>query len=395
MKLSNTHPKIEAVVAEIISDQALSHYDYFGHFGLYLNYKEANDLVPTCGVTCQRGQLIFLYNTDFIEKLSHKQMMFVYMHEIMHLVSDHLGRAKRNNFDGKLSNIAADMIINDTLLTGDYLPVDRLDMPKVGIRMHEEYKGHWIMEDLYEWLQDDPDKADEAMNEAKANGGESEGPDGDNGETLDVHLDSDEMKTQTALVKDIMEGLKARGIGSSELHSKLDKLRATKINYLKTVKKIASRMKGLAQKEKTMKRPNRKGIYGLKGRRKLSQEIVCLLDTSGSMWGEFEKVLETINREGLVINLIYCDTEIKRVDKILDKKQLQNVDIAGGGGTELQPGIDYATKNFPQLPIVVLTDGYCDRLNFNKSKIPGLIISTGIEVQIDGGKATNILLERK
>lgn len=392
------HPAIQEVISEIVSDSRLSSYDYFGHFGLYLNYREANDVVPTCGVTCKNGQLYFLYNTGFVEKLSHKELMFVYMHEIMHLVSDHIGRGKRNNFDPKMSNIAADMIINDTLLKGEYLPVERFEMPKVGIRMHQDYTGHWIMEDVYEWLMNNQDKADEAMEKAKANGqgeGDDGMPNGENGETLDVHLDSEETKTQSALVKDIMEGLKARGIGSAELHQKLDKLRKPKTNYLKDVKKIASRMKGIAQKTKTLKRPNRKGIYGLKGRQKQSQAIACVFDTSGSMWGEFEKVLTTINKEGLEIHLIYCDTEIKKVDHICSRKDLQKVDVAGGGGTELQPGVEYATKNFPGLPIVVLTDGYCDQLNLSKSPHPGLIISTGVEVGILGGRAKQIVLEDK
>ena len=74
---------------------------------------------------------------------------------------------------------------------------------------------------------------------------------------------------------------------------------------------------------------------------------------------------------------------------------LQNVKIDGFGGTILQPGLDMFRENFKHHGLLVLTDGYCDSLNFSGYKGKVLIISNGVEVPIQqsNGKIRQIIVE--
>jgi predicted metal-dependent peptidase len=149
------------------------------------------------------------------------------------------------------------------------------------------------------------------------------------------------------------------------------------------------------KKQKTIVRPNRRGIVGLKGHKKYRTEINCILDTSGSMGGEFEKVLSYIFQNDIEINLIQIDAQVQDVVKIKDKRELEKMRIKGLGGTVLQPAIDFMTD--PKNKIynnntVILTDGWTDSLNFKNVKTQTLILSTAHKcpVTYDNGKVKQI-----
>ena len=138
------------------------------------------------------------------------------------------------------------------------------------------------------------------------------------------------------------------------------------------------------------------GIQGLKGHKKYKNEINVLLDTSGSMGGEFEKVLSYIFQNDIHINLIQCDAQIQAVHHIKDKKELEKMKIRGLGGTTLQPGLDFIANKKNKIHmfnICILTDGYTDSLNFKNIKTKTLILSTADKcpIQHDNGKVKQVL----
>ena len=141
--------------------------------------------------------------------------------------------------------------------------------------------------------------------------------------TLDAHLGDDipqELKRE--IVENAMAKLKNRGLNSGDVESILNKLRKTKKDYLKQIKRTMSNHIFGSKKEKTIVRPNRRGISGLKGNKKYKNEINVLLDTSGSMGGEFEKVLSYIFQNDIEMNLIQCDAQIQQTLKVKYKNQL-------------------------------------------------------------------------
>lgn len=224
-----------------------------------------------------------------------------------------------------------------------------------------------------------------------------EGEEREEQNTLDAHLGDDipqELKRE--IVENAMAKLKNRGLNSGDVESILNKLRKTRKDYLKEIKRTMSNHIFGAKKEKTIVRPNRRGIAGLKGNKKYKNEINVLLDTSGSMGGDFEKVLSYIFQNDIQINLIQCDAKIQQSLKIKDKKELEKMKILGLGGTTLMPGIDFITDKKNKIYMyntVILTDGYTDSLNFKNVKTKTLILSTASKCPItfDNGRVKQIV----
>lgn len=215
------------------------------------------------------------------------------------------------------------------------------------------------------------------------------------GEFFDSHMQDEipeELREQ--MVKDLKERLRQRGFVRGDMESILNDLQKKKKDYTKEIKRGISQIKGTI-KDKTIKRLPRRGIEGIKGKLKYGSIINVMLDTSGSMNGYETKALEYCFRNDIAINLIQCDTEVHAVEKIKSMKELQKVRIKGGGGTVLQPGIDYMKKHFPQYGLMVLTDGYCDSLDFTGYKGKVLVISNAVDVPISAsnGKVKSIVIE--
>ena len=218
------------------------------------------------------------------------------------------------------------------------------------------------------------------------------------GQYLDVHMTDDvPEEMREAMVRDVMERLQSRGLSSGNIETTLNKLRKQRKDYLKEIKRSVSNLIFGTKKQKTIVKPNRRGISGLKGNRKVKTKINVGLDTSGSMGGSgtFERVLSYVYQNDIEINFMESDTEVKWVEKIKNKKQLDSIPIKGLGGTCLQPMIDYIVEHHNDCNSVLLTDGYTDSLDFSKVKGRVLIISVGTPCPItkSNGKLKQITVE--
>lgn len=220
--------------------------------------------------------------------------------------------------------------------------------------------------------------------------------DDNNGEFFDQHMsDTIPEEVREQMVKDLHNRLKSRGLCKGNIEQTLAKLQKSKKDYLKEIKRGISLIKGVIKND-SIKKPNRRGITGLKGRKKVGSKITVLLDTSGSMGSYIEKALSFIFRSDIEVNLIQCDTEVQSVEGIKNYKQLEKVKIKGLGGTIIQPGVDYAIENFPQYNLLILTDGATDSLDFSKyTKQKVLIISNGTHCPIShaNSKLKQIIVE--
>jgi predicted metal-dependent peptidase len=96
-----------------------------------------------------------------------------------------------------------------------------------------------------------------------------------------------------------------------------------------------------------------------------------VLDTSGSMDKKLlAKALGTIasysaSRDVPAVRVVFCDAAPYDAGYMPVEQIAESVKVKGRGGTVLQPGIDLIlnAKDFPKNgPILVITDGYCERL---------------------------------
>jgi predicted metal-dependent peptidase len=431
---ANMHEKILQCTQEMLIDLQVN-LPYYGNFLLFISFHERKD-IKTCAVNITSQGMNFYYNTEFLDGKTQKEVNFIVIHEIFHLLWSHPKRTISGQYEHRLANIAQDMIINHIIWSD--ISRDFVQLPKNGegknmtLFIPKEYKGSLIFEEIYEWLRDARDKRNE---ERKRGGGNSGGngsrntPDygpygrmptnreRDQNETIDtysldhifdnidnsdgMYLDQhlgDEVpeEMRDAVVKDIMDRLQARGFESGNVTESLNKLRKKRKDYLSYIKRCLSNQIFGTKKQKTIVKPNRRNILGLKGNRKVKTKITAILDTSGSMGGTFERILSYIYRNDIEVNLIEADTSVKWIQNIKNKRQLETTIIKGGGGTILQPAIDYVSEHFNDTNLVVLTDGYCDNLNLSKINGNILMISIGDKVPISktNGKVKQILVEK-
>lgn len=326
------------------------------------NIVESN-LIQTMGVGLRGYKIQFTYNPEFIKTLSPTELIYVFVHEVMHVLSVHTG-SRSDNLDKQLANMAMDMVINENI-NSFYIRNNSafITQPKVGTFLPKEYTGELIFEAVYDWLKQNPQN-----NPTNGKGEPSkfdEVPE----------LSEAEMEIMEQVVKELVESAKARGLVGANEEKFLNDLKKHKRNIFKEIRSSISSMRG-NRKEKTWFKPNRKG-YLTKGNKKVQSEYNIILDTSGSMDGLLEPAFSLLFREGYVFNLIQCDTEVKEIKKINKTRDLKQVIIKGLGGTMLQPAIDKIIElKMNKNSTIIITDGCCDTLDVS-GLLRTLIVTVG------------------
>jgi len=465
------HPKISHSIEEMMLKYNLL---YYAEFMSFINFYESNR-VPTAGVNVST-RMNYFWNREFYDNMSQEEVNFVNIHELFHLLFDHMKRTKYGHFNPFLSNVAQDMIINEIII--EDMPKGFAKFPEIGLRLPKEYTEERVFEILYAWLQKQKEKYDQWKKEQKqkqkqqkqksdeksdeekgdqkgcdqdGEGDEKEDPNGkpkksgnkesdegsesnDQGKgqgkdrekeegkgggncpvseqlqnifdamergdamsigQLDQHLEdqgvSEDIRKQ--VIQDVMNNLKNRGLETADVESMLGKLRKSQKDYLKVLRSQFAQIKG-KYKSRSFKRPNRRGYVGIKGSVKFGKELVCILDTSGSMFGHFEKILSYMLHGDQIVHVIQIDTHVKAHKTLTTKQEFQKLKINGGGGTVLQPAIDYmkSHKKLKSMNLVVLTDGCTDTLDFSGVK-QTLIISCGQPTPVSAGKYKEVVVQ--
>jgi predicted metal-dependent peptidase len=298
--------------------------------------------------------------------------------------------------------------IDTTNHTKDFIEIPTLQNGEIWVlMMPKEYKGQHVFEDVYEWLKQEKEKYDDwkkggSLQNCPISGYLENIFDGmDDGlrDWLDTHFKSDltkEFRKET--VERVKRYLRSRGLEKANIKSTLEKLVKSRKDYLNEIKTAISSLRGYT-KEKSISKRNRRSIPGIKGHLKSGFGLNVILDVSGSMGGYFQRALSYIFQNKIIINLIMCDTEVKKQGKrnyivINGKKEFKKVQIVGLGGTELQPAIDFVSscKEINKLNTLILTDGYCDVLDVSKLK-KTLILTISEKCKIKNGIARQIVVE--
>lgn len=450
------HEKLSSGIQKMIVDDKLG-VPFYGHFNSYLNFIEVKDDDPriqTCAVNVTKKGMNFYYNNKFLNRLSQQEVNFVTIHENFHLLFNHQTRTIMGNFNHEISNVVQDMIINHLIL--EEIPSYFVELPKdetgknMALLVPVEYEGRLIFEELYTWLMEKKREREEQKKQGGEScnksggesGGESNGdtngtpkygpygknpkynknsnkPDemsptldtysldsiledienGGSGTYLDSHIPDEVSKEEReGRVESVIQSAKNRGLTTGNMEGTLEKLRPKKRDYLREIKKSLANGSFGYKKLDTIRKPNRKGIQGIKGFRKVNTEINVILDVSGSMSGGLiEKTLSYIYKQDVVINLIQADTQVNKVERYTKTKNIQNMVISGYGGTVLMPAIEYVANDsrLNGFATVILTDGYCDTLDTSNLRKKCLIISCGTRVSMyrDNGKTKQIMTD--
>lgn len=440
VNVNGCHPRIIETIERMLIDIKYK-MPFYGEFNLMVNFKDASTRISTCSVNMTRRGMFFYYNYEFLSNLGtkdgkimgdsaeerevndwegQKQVNFILLHQDFHLLFNHPQRTAGGRFDPAISNVAQDMIINNIIwedIDHNFISVPKYpdieenrNKGRVGKNMTlfipKDYPGEAIFEELYMWLKDRKDEHRKKLMDGEEFTGDDYGPfatvggqdmdtyslnrifsdiEENQGQYLDEHMEDDiPEELRDSMVRDVIDRLRSRGIQMGNIDETLNKLRKKRKDHLREIKRSVSNEIMGTKKMRSITRPNRRGIKGIKGNRKVKSKINVILDTSGSMYGMFEKVLEYVFQNDIEINVCQVDTAVHEIVCIKHMKQLARMDIHGLGGTMLQPAVDLISqdKNYNKYNTVILTDGWCDTLDMSQMRGKVLGISCGDAIPI-------------
>jgi predicted metal-dependent peptidase len=301
-----------------------------------------------------------------------RQLAFLWVHEICHILRRHEERAKEKGAEPIRWNIAADLEINDAQWKGLEIPeaFPPLLPKQLGLR-----KGK-LAEFYYDALE----------KEVRSTSGEWEGVSdegsGVHGQKRWWELPADDKRAparseidKELIRREVAEELRQRkswGDIPADWKRWAEEVLNPKVNWRELLKrKVRGALTiGTGQRiDYSFARPHRRAeVYdpvlppSLQG--DFLPRIACVVDTSGSIskrklaqaLAEVRKVLETFR---LPITVIPCDAVPYEPIRVFTSSQAQRLKLRGGGGTNMIAGIEAALKLRP-IPdvVIVLTDGY-------------------------------------
>jgi predicted metal-dependent peptidase len=333
--------------------------------------------LPTAAVD---GRNLY-YNTQFFNAMSNKEIEFVVAHEILHMVFDHLGR--RDDRNPMLYNIAADYIVNNTLVR------DRIgEKPKI-VDCFQDFKyDGWTSEEVYDELFKEAEKNGEEFlkqlgemldehldNEDDGDGGEpgEEGKDA-NGNAVSKSkpkYSKEEMKQIKDEIKEAMiNAAQTAGAGNvpAGVQRMIKELTEPKMNWRELLRQ---QIQSTIKSDYTFSRPSRKGqMTGaiLPGMNFADTIDICIaLDMSGSIGdaqakdflGEIKGIMDEYKDYN--IKLWCFDTAVyNEQDFSADSgEDLTEYEIFGGGGTDFMANWEYMKEQDIQpKKFIMFTDGY-------------------------------------
>ncbi|MBO4208673.1 vWA domain-containing protein [Micromonospora echinofusca] len=314
--------------------------------------------VPTMGV--DRRWRCYV-SPEFVDRTPVPHLAGVWIHEVAHLLRDHHGRADRlpvgQRHDHHRVNVAQDCEINDDLVTdGVALPADRIEPATFGLpdgRTFEQYL---------------PLLPPEVTGGVDCGSG-AHGLDRpwEHGATAGVGaVEVQAIRRDTA--RQVRSHLRSRGTVPAGWQRWATELLEPRVDWRRAltgaVREAAAWASGAV--DYTYHRPSRRssamrGVV-MPSLRQPVPRVAVVVDTSGSMGtpqlaaalAEVSGVLRAVGIGGNRVTVLSCDAAVHVVQAVHTVGEVQ---LAGGGGTDLRVGVEAALRVRPHI-VVVLTDGY-------------------------------------
>ena len=316
------------------------------------------------GATVDESWRLYV-DPEFVETTSIDILGGLLVHHAGHLVRDHAGRAKHLGVRERTSKdwaLAADAEINDDLIgTGLRLPDDRVVPHELG------WKPGRLAEEYYHAPHHDTDSEPDCGSGSDGRVRDFELPDAQEGSGLppgERHL----LRSQVAsAVLDYSKG--GAGRLSSGWRRWAEDMLDPKVDWRRVL--AAEIRKGLStvsgRVDYTYRRPSRRASASpdivMPALERPVPEVLVLCDTSGSM-GDVELATVLAEVDGLLkgvglarnrVRVMAVDAAVQTVQQVTNARQ---INLVGGGGTDMGAGLAAAAKLRPRPSvIVVLTDG--------------------------------------
>jgi predicted metal-dependent peptidase len=338
---------------------------FYGYFLFQMSRDIRFDISSPTAVNFKGAKYVIYFNPIIFLTLNIKQMESTIKHEILHVLSMHLIRAKQ--FKGRYStlaiNMAMDMVVNHDLYD---LPPYATTLERVNLIYSLKLEPYKPFEYYVEKLQIAIDllEEDEEGGEEDRNKDERVETEYSPDRTHDVWEDSTEIdeKTLREFTEKFVDSSQ-RGQNPAYIEGLVAALKNSRgeLPWNLYLSKIIGRVE--SNKKKTLTRRNRRqpARLDLRGQlRSYKARIVVALDISGSISDEefkqaIKEVLGMVKNYNHEMTIVECDDEIRRVYKVKSAKDIKDR-IQIRGGTRFTPVFEYANHHKSNL-LVYFTDG--------------------------------------
>jgi predicted metal-dependent peptidase len=369
-----TDPKLDNVVREkLITARVglLLRASFFGNLATRLKLVNADEWCPTAATDGRN----FYYNTRFIDMLKPKEVEFLFGHEVLHCVYDHMGR--RGDRDPQLWNVADDYCVNADLKkhrVGEFITT-------VPCLYESKYEG-MSAEEVYDILYENAEKIDigDLIDKLLDDHLDSEG-NGESGDKEDDQkgkgggrpkLTEEERQQIRDEIKEAVLAAAAASDGAGNLPAGVRRLiqdmTAPKMNWRELLR---MQLESTIKTDYTWMRNSRKGWHmdAIMPGQKPDEliDIAVFIDASGSIDGRMLKdfLSETA---GIMdqfasyrVHLATFDTKVYNPQQF-DSENLDSIAdyaVEGGGGTDFDSVFEYLKEQqIEPKRLVVFTDGY-------------------------------------
>ena len=379
----NTDPQLDAAVRDKLTQARISlllKAPFFGNLATRLKLVNADSWLGTAATDGRN----FYYNTEFCNKLKPRELDFLFGHEVLHNVYDHMGRT--GDFrDRRLFNCAADFCVNADLIEqriGDKITPCLYDT---------KYKG-WSAEEVYDDLYENAEKIDiqdllDQLLDEHLDDSEGDGDDDQDGSDKSKNgkprLSAEERRQIKDEIREaVLQAAQSTGAGNlpSGVKRLIKDLTKPVVNWREL---LQQQIQSTIKDDFSWMRPNRRSWHMdavMPGMKPGTQIDVCIgIDTSGSIGeqdikaflSEIQGIMEAYDE--YKIQVWSFDTEIYN-HQIFTSENMEDItayEPKGGGGTDFEANWNYMKEQqIEPKKFIMFTDGmpygswgdpdYCD-----------------------------------
>lgn len=360
---------------------------FFGNMATRLPLVNADAWCPTAATDGR----YFYYNSKFINMLREKELEFLFGHEVLHNVYDHIAATKLLKRNPTLSNIAQDYIINRDLVINN---IGEL-ITTVSALYDRKFDG-WSSDEVYDHLYENAEKididqladmlVDEHLDDQEGEGGGGQPEEDENGnlksKARPKYSEEERKKIKDEIKESLINSAKQSGSGKLPAGVKriVQELTEPKMDWREL---LAMTIESTVKSDYSFQRRSRKQaqtnciLPGMIPEQTI--DIAIALDMSGSisdamgrdMLSEVKGIMQQFT--DFKIKLWCFDTDVYSYAEF-DNTSIDDIDtydIKGGGGTDFMCNWKFMEENdiMPER-FVMFTDGlpwnswgdehYCD-----------------------------------
>jgi predicted metal-dependent peptidase len=370
-----TDPKIDAQARELLVGARIGlllRHSFFGNLATRMKLVNADEW---CATAATDGTT-FYYNSRFIKMLKPKEIEFLFGHEVLHVVYDHMGR--RGERDPQIWNIADDYAVNADLKrhnVGTFITtVPCLYETKYDGKPAEEIYDDLMknvkkinMDDLIDQLLDDH-MDDEGEGE---NDGEGDKDGNKKGKGRPKQMTPEERERARQEIKQAIISA-AQSAEAGTMPKGVERLIQQHTNPVMPWRElIQTNLTSAIRTDFSWMRPSRRGWHsdaimpGMTPGEEI--DVVVSIDMSGSIsnkqaqafLGEIAGMMSSF--DGYKVHVFCFDTDTYNPQDFSSEnmESIENYEPMGGGGTDFDAIFRYLKENaIEPKRLIVFTDGY-------------------------------------